>query len=99
MLPHYFAIDKVIAVSLVYYFFGTQCRSPLTEYFLILQCLSNLICCFTVLRMNEDLCFPEPTGHHHSASLTVLAVKFVCANTNLLTYLIRLGTCTKRQTP
>jgi len=32
-------------------------------------------------------CFPEPTGHHHSASVTVSAVKFVCANTNLLTYL------------
>jgi len=27
-------------------------------------------------------CFPEPTGHHHSASVTVLAVKFVCVNTN-----------------
>jgi len=33
-------------------------------------------------------CFPEPTGHHHSASVTVSAVKFVCANTNLLTYLL-----------
>jgi len=31
-------------------------------------------------------CFPEPTGHHHSTSGTVLAVKFVCTNTNLLTY-------------
>ena len=33
-------------------------------------------------------CFPEPTGHHHSASVTISAVKFVCANTNLLTYLL-----------
>jgi len=33
-------------------------------------------------------CFPEPTGHHHSASMTVLPVKFVCMNTNLLTYLL-----------
>jgi len=32
--------------------------------------------------------FPEPSGHHHSTSMTVLAVKFVCANTNLLTYLV-----------
>jgi len=33
-------------------------------------------------------CFPEPTRHHHSASVTVSAVKFVCANTNLLRYLL-----------
>ena len=32
--------------------------------------------------------FPELTGHHHSASLTISAVKFACANTNLLTYLL-----------
>jgi len=32
--------------------------------------------------------FAEPTGHHHSASVTVSAVKFVCTNTNLLTYLL-----------
>jgi len=31
------------------------------------------------------------TGHHHSASVTVSAIKFVCINTNLLTYLRREG--------
>jgi len=31
-------------------------------------------------------------GHHHCASVTVSAVKFVCANTNLLTYLPRKAT-------
>ena len=30
--------------------------------------------------------FAEPTGHHHSASVTVSAITFVCTNTNLLTY-------------
>ena len=38
-------------------------------------------------------CFPEPMGHHHSASVAVLAVKFVCANTNLLTYLLTGALC------
>ena len=33
-------------------------------------------------------CFPELTGYHHSTSVTVSAVNFVCANTNLLTYLL-----------
>jgi len=33
-------------------------------------------------------CFPKPTGHHRSASVIVSAVKFVCMNTNLLTYLL-----------
>ena len=33
-------------------------------------------------------CCPEPTGHHHRASVTVSAVKFVCTNKNLLTYLL-----------
>jgi len=28
------------------------------------------------------------TGHHHSTSVTVTAAKFVCVNTNLLTYLM-----------
>jgi len=41
----------------------------------------------------KTFCFPEPTGHHHSASVTVSAVKFVCANTNLLTYLLTFMTC------
>jgi len=34
---------------------------------------------------------PEPTGHHHSTSVTVSAVKFVCTNPNLLTYLLTLS--------
>jgi len=34
--------------------------------------------------------FAEPTGHHHSASVTVSAITFVCTNTNLLTYLLTL---------
>ena len=38
-------------------------------------------------------CFPEPTGHRHSASVTVSGVKFVCANTNLLTYLLAAVWC------
>jgi len=33
----------------------------------------------------KTFCFPEPMGHHHSASVTVAGVKFVCVNTNLLT--------------
>jgi len=38
-------------------------------------------------------CFPEPTGHHRSSSVTVSAVKFVCANkfTYLLTYWLTFG--------
>jgi len=32
--------------------------------------------------------FLEPTGHRRSTSVTVLAVKFVCANTDLVTYLL-----------
>jgi len=40
------------------------------------------------------ICFPELTGHHHCTSVTVLAVKFVCANTNLLTYLLIVGELT-----
>jgi len=36
-------------------------------------------------------CFPETTGHHHSASVTVSAVKFVCMNTNLLTYNLKIS--------
>ena len=45
----------------------------------------------SVLRWHDWrlFCFPESTRrHHHSASVTVSAVKFVCANTNLLTYLV-----------
>ena len=36
----------------------------------------------------KTFCFPEPTRHHHSVSVTVSAVTFACANTNLLTYLL-----------
>jgi len=33
----------------------------------------------------------ELMGHRHSTSVTVSAVKFVCVNTNLLTYLLNAG--------
>jgi len=33
-------------------------------------------------------CFQEPTGHHHSASVTVSAVKFAQTQIYLLTYLL-----------
>ena len=42
-------------------------------------------------------CFPEPTGHHHRACVTVSAVKFVCTSTNLLTY--SQGSCLEKQFP
>jgi len=41
----------------------------------------------------KTFCFLEPTGHRHSASVTVSGVKFVCANTNLLTYLLAAVWC------
>jgi len=36
----------------------------------------------------EDFCFPEPTGHHHSASVTFSGVKFARTQIYLLTYLL-----------
>ena len=41
----------------------------------------------SVLRTIEDFCFPEPTGHHHSSTVTVSAVK-VHLREHKFTYLL-----------
>jgi len=43
---------------------------------------------FGPLLCDLNVSIKEPTRHHHSVCVTVSAVKFVCANTNLLTYLL-----------
>jgi len=61
---------------------------PLLVELATTDCLWCIIDTDSVLRTTEDFSvFPQPTGHDQSASVTVSAVKFVCATQiYLLTY-------------